>query len=899
MAHARQHTLDSATEHAVSGLTAGHVLRAATATTFAFAAIGAGDLPSAIDAANIANGTISNTEFQYLNGVTGAIQGQIDAKMPLAGGTFVGDVTFSGTYKAIFGDAGQYIRESAPGVLSYVAGTRHQFEGKPVYIGTGSPGHTITGAGDLFVADRLEVDGQVNFDSAAYFRQIAYFLGAFKWQTGGLTYLDARLYADDGIHWGIGEVDGGCNYNMIFTARPNVAKDHDHDTLSAHPTLFWQSATDPNTANDEWLSISFPVTHALLAVGSGWLEIATDILSPNNAKHYFDDGANKGTEYITSNANTFLDIVANAGIRLTTTGVVTLTAPANGVLSVAGDVWVFSNGGNPRLVLGDTSSAGDYGSIRWVSASDSIGIGTDTGGVDTLLISEAGNVLLAGTGQFQLGDSGTYLYQSANSVLSYVADGRHEFTGKVYVGSGTPGHINAATGNLYVADRFEVDGAAYFDDQTYFYGLMDCRNQDIMHFFGATFGGLYRVADDGLHFYVYAGAGSAQNRNLIICDYAARADDYDHSALSANPHLFVHSLTRSASETDEWISFSHNVTNGVIALGSGMFYIGPTANQEAAAAKWHVTTAGTEYTSSGAAGYFDVHFPDEDKGCRFYSGANLLWTLSRYSGAGAGLTKVTIPDSLFVSVGATDLFSTNTTVFRFRSGYISVFGDTRRLVFGALATGDSGEWWDGSNHIIDPDYGSAGNGWVYVGATHDDGLWAGEFKCGDATNYAGISAAGDLMFYGTGGLAFGEIWVLGNAVSTPLNQAGVFAQFVGFVADGNANDAVPDHTNDHITITTAGKYLVVASFHVESVGAGAADVMSMEIRKNNGTGTFSNLHAHRKLAGGGGDIASISISGIADLAATDTVEVWLTNDDNATDILVKDANLSVVQIGGT
>jgi hypothetical protein len=39
-------------------------------------------VPSNTDAAKIANGTVSNTEFQYLNGVTSAIQTQINSKTP-------------------------------------------------------------------------------------------------------------------------------------------------------------------------------------------------------------------------------------------------------------------------------------------------------------------------------------------------------------------------------------------------------------------------------------------------------------------------------------------------------------------------------------------------------------------------------------------------------------------------------------------------------------------------------------------------------------------------------------------------------------------------------------------------------------------------------------------------
>jgi hypothetical protein len=45
-----------------------------------YRAIATSDLPTAIPATNIANGSVSNTEFQYLDGVTSAIQGQIDGK---------------------------------------------------------------------------------------------------------------------------------------------------------------------------------------------------------------------------------------------------------------------------------------------------------------------------------------------------------------------------------------------------------------------------------------------------------------------------------------------------------------------------------------------------------------------------------------------------------------------------------------------------------------------------------------------------------------------------------------------------------------------------------------------------------------------------------------------------
>ena len=58
-------------------------------------------IPSAIDATKIANGNVSNTEFQYLDGVTSAIQTQLDSKAPTASPTFTG--TVSGITKSMVG----------------------------------------------------------------------------------------------------------------------------------------------------------------------------------------------------------------------------------------------------------------------------------------------------------------------------------------------------------------------------------------------------------------------------------------------------------------------------------------------------------------------------------------------------------------------------------------------------------------------------------------------------------------------------------------------------------------------------------------------------------------------------------------------------------------------------
>ncbi|KKK91993.1 hypothetical protein LCGC14_2707380, partial [marine sediment metagenome] len=434
-------------------------------------------------------------------------------------------------------------------------------------------------------------------------------------------------------------------------------------------------------------------------------------------------------------------------IRLTTTGTVALTVPASGTLQIAGDLFLINSGNDPRLVLGDSTSAGNWGAIWWDSSEDSIGIGTEAGGVRTLLISEAGNVLLAGTGQFQFGDAGTHIYQSADSILSYVADGRHEFTGgPVYVGSGSPGHINAATGNLFVADRLEVDGPAYFDDQTYFYGLMDCRNEHIMQFYGGTFGGLYRLGGDGLHFYVYGGAGSAQNRNIIICDYAARLDDYDHFALSPNPTFIVHSLTRAASETDEWWSITHDQTDAVYSVGSGVHkFTGDMLSHGSAKHYFDAGAAiGTEYITSAADTYIDIHWADTDSGCRFYSGANLLLTVKRLVAGFPTMTQLTAPVRLSFWAGATQVAYVDANVFglyktmqTLAASYWwmsqDIAGANGYLFFGA--GGDVGCGYTGAHFVIDPN--RVGTGWLYVGVSGEDEAAAGKWHTTVAgTEYA-------------------------------------------------------------------------------------------------------------------------------------------------------------------
>tara|TARA_R110000751_G_scaffold93408_1_gene182492 strand:+ start:5 stop:553 length:549 start_codon:yes stop_codon:yes gene_type:complete len=57
------------------------------------------------DVTKIADGSVNNTEFEHLDGVTSDIQTQLTSKLPLAGGVMVGSVTSNDNVRARFGSS--------------------------------------------------------------------------------------------------------------------------------------------------------------------------------------------------------------------------------------------------------------------------------------------------------------------------------------------------------------------------------------------------------------------------------------------------------------------------------------------------------------------------------------------------------------------------------------------------------------------------------------------------------------------------------------------------------------------------------------------------------------------------------------------------------------------------
>ena len=181
------------------------------------------------------------------------------------------------------------------------------------------------------------------------------------------------------------------------------------------------------------------------------------------------------------------------------------------------------------------------------------------------------------------------------------------------------------------------------------------------------------------------------------------------------------------------------------------------------------------------------------------------------------------------------------------------------------------------------------------------GITTTNASIGDGTNDMLVSTTGDVLWTGSGGLAFGEIYAASVADTITIITAGIASkvQVTSFDTNGLANNTTPNHTTDDITITSAGMYLAVVSLHVETAGGGGADLFGFSLYKNNGANEFANVHAHRMMAGGAGDVGSVNMSGLIDLAASDTIELWAYNEDSTDDIVIDDVTLTLIQVGGT
>lgn len=72
------------------------------------------------------------------------------------------------------------------------------------------------------------------------------------YQVGSIGYMQFTGLTDDGMHLNLLMNNGGDNGNLIITTTANRAIDHDHDTLSSHPSVFIHSNLSANIDHSEY-----------------------------------------------------------------------------------------------------------------------------------------------------------------------------------------------------------------------------------------------------------------------------------------------------------------------------------------------------------------------------------------------------------------------------------------------------------------------------------------------------------------------------------------------------------------------------------------------------------------------------------------------------------------------
>lgn len=136
--------------------------------------------------------------------------------------------------------------------------------------------------------------------------------------------------------------------------------------------------------------------------------------------------------------------------------------------------------------------------------------------------------------------------------------------------------------------------------------------------------------------------------------------------------------------------------------------------------------------------------------------------------------------------------------------------------------------------------------------------------------------------------AYGEVSVNGASAAQSLS-ASTWTKLTAFTAEGQYKNTTVSHSNDKITVTNAGVYLVNL---MVSFTTGAATDATLAVYYN---GSVTAAKTNRTTAAST-DIAGVAASAIISATAATDFELYA-NLDDATTITIKDATLTVVRVG--
>lgn len=176
------------------------------------------------------------------------------------------------------------------------------------------------------------------------------------------------------------------------------------------------------------------------------------------------------------------------------------------------------------------------------------------------------------------GEKAFEIFYGSTSIFSILATGSTvQLLGgnvkPVQIGdAGTQSEGLVANDDLFVSGKLEVDGEVYIDGQIHFKTHLFIQDDRLILLGESNDACMLWSTVQATSNALILGVGDTSEL-LVICDRSDAESDFDHAAQS-NPTLFVHSATNPDDGNDEWISITHNQTDGIIDVGSGTLNFG-------------------------------------------------------------------------------------------------------------------------------------------------------------------------------------------------------------------------------------------------------------------------------------------------------------------------------------
>ena len=145
-----------------------------------------------------------------------------------------------------------------------------------VAIGSHSTNHSLDSNNDLLVSGELEVHGRSYFDNYVIVNGYFYVLDKQMLIFGPYGNACCIVRADSSMEQVLWSVAQNGGFQLVIGNKAYYMKDYNHPPQS-NPTLFIHSATDPDTDNTEWMSLTHNQTDGVISTGKGSLKIDTGL----------------------------------------------------------------------------------------------------------------------------------------------------------------------------------------------------------------------------------------------------------------------------------------------------------------------------------------------------------------------------------------------------------------------------------------------------------------------------------------------------------------------------------------------------------------------------------------------------------------------------------------------